>query len=140
MMQKKQKMIETLAHGYSSGSTVRELSNEYQHDWVLKGFEKSLRPCALMKVASALEGLIYAVRCYFGHLIAFHCGHGEPQYSHVDKIIPVYVSIVMVRVLSQDLETGCHKLTIVKCLSVLFFKGDYNALRLQPQTCIYLLK
>ena len=83
------------------------------------------------KVASALEGLIYAVRCYFGHLIAFHCGHGEPQYSHVDKIIPVYVSIVMVRVLSQDLETGCHKLTIVKCLSVLFSRGttmhsDYN--------------
>ena len=47
MMQKNLKMIETLAHGYSSESTVRELSNEYQHDWVLKGFEISLRPCAL---------------------------------------------------------------------------------------------
>ena len=28
------KMTETLAHGYSSESTQRELSNEYQHDRV----------------------------------------------------------------------------------------------------------
>ena len=50
-------MIETLAHGYSSESTPRELSNEYQHDRV-KMFFKNL--CVLVlwtKVASALEGL-----------------------------------------------------------------------------------
>ena len=34
MMQKNMKMTETLAYGYSSESTQRELSNEYQHDQV----------------------------------------------------------------------------------------------------------
>ena len=28
--------------------------------------------------------------------------------------------------LSQDLETGCLKLAIVKCLGVQIFKGDHN--------------
>ena len=46
MMQKTCKMIETLAHGHSSQSAQRELSNEYQNDRVLIFF-KSLRPCAL---------------------------------------------------------------------------------------------
>ena len=50
-------MTVTLAHWYSSESTQCELSNEYQHDKVLRVF-KNL--CALVlwtKVASALEGL-----------------------------------------------------------------------------------
>ena len=34
MMQKSWQMTETLANGYSSESTRRELSNEYQHDRV----------------------------------------------------------------------------------------------------------
>ena len=34
--------------------------------------------------------------------------------------------------LSQDLETGCPKLAIVKFLGVLFFKVDHNILILQP--------
>ena len=34
MMQKNEKVTKTLAHGYSSESTPRELSNEYQHDRV----------------------------------------------------------------------------------------------------------
>ena len=34
--------------------------------------------------------------------------------------------------LSQDLETGCLKLAIVKYLGVQIFKGDHNILRLQP--------
>ena len=42
-------MIETLANGYSSKSTQRELSNEYQHNRVKMVFKKSLRPCALDK-------------------------------------------------------------------------------------------
>ena len=33
---------------------------------------------------------------------------------------------------SQDLETGCPKLEIIKYLGILFFKGDHNILRLQP--------
>ena len=41
-------MIKTLAYGYSSESTQRVLSNEYQHDRVSKdGFQKSLRACDL---------------------------------------------------------------------------------------------
>ena len=51
-------MIETLAHGYSSERTQRELSNEYHHD-SLNGFQTSLHPCAVDKVASALKGLTY---------------------------------------------------------------------------------
>ena len=34
MMQRTWKMTETLANGYLSESTPRELSNEYQHDRV----------------------------------------------------------------------------------------------------------
>ena len=48
-------MTETLAHGYSSASTQRELSNEYQHDRVLDGSQKLLRSVLWTRVASALE-------------------------------------------------------------------------------------
>ena len=41
--------------------------------------------------------------------------------------------------LSQDLKSGCPKLTIVKYLGVQLFKADNIILRLQPCTCIYLL-
>ena len=34
--------------------------------------------------------------------------------------------------LSQDLETGCPKLAVVKLLGVQIFKGDHNILRFQP--------
>ena len=34
--------------------------------------------------------------------------------------------------LSQDLETGCPKLAIVKFMGVHIFKGDHNILRFQP--------
>ena len=34
--------------------------------------------------------------------------------------------------LSQDFETGCPKLAIVKSLGVQIFKGDHNILRFQP--------
>ena len=43
-----QKMIETLAHGYSSDSTQQEHSNEYPHALVK------------MIITSALEGLVHA--------------------------------------------------------------------------------
>ena len=57
MMQKKTLKNETLAHGYSSESTRRELSNEYQHDRVSMVCVLVLQP----KVASTLEGRIYYI-------------------------------------------------------------------------------
>ena len=55
---------ETLANGYSSESTQRELSNEYQHDRVWMVY-KNLCICVLWtsKVASALEGLRDGMVC-----------------------------------------------------------------------------
>ena len=38
--------------------------------------------------------------------------------------------------LSQDLETGCLKLAVVKFWGVHIFKGDPNILIFQPKTCI----
>ena len=57
LCKKKRKIPETLTNWYSSESTQRELSHEYQHDKVSM-FIKNL--CVLVlwtKVASALEGL-----------------------------------------------------------------------------------
>ena len=34
--------------------------------------------------------------------------------------------------LSQDLETGCLKLAIIKLLGIQNFKGDHNILIFQP--------
>ena len=50
-------MCETLAIGYSSESTQRELSNEYQHDRVGMVFKSFSILVLWTKVASALEGL-----------------------------------------------------------------------------------
>ena len=50
-------MTETLANGYSSESTQRELYNEYQHDRVQMFFKNLSFLVHWMKVASALEGL-----------------------------------------------------------------------------------
>ena len=57
MMQKTWKIIKTLANGYSSKSTQRELSYEYQHDRVSMVFKNLCVLVLWMKVASALEGL-----------------------------------------------------------------------------------
>ena len=48
-------MTETLAYGYSSESTQRELSNEYQHDRVKMVF-KNLSVIALAGCCISLEG------------------------------------------------------------------------------------
>ena len=53
-------MTVTLANGYSSESTQRELSNEYQHDRDSMLFKKCCVLVLWMKVASALEGLTIA--------------------------------------------------------------------------------
>ena len=57
MMPKKRKLTETLANGYSSESTQRELSNEYQHDRVKMIFIIFWFFVHWTKVALALEGL-----------------------------------------------------------------------------------
>ena len=57
-MQKSWKMTETLANGYSSESTQRELLNEYQHDRVSMVFKDFSVLVLWTNVASALEGLI----------------------------------------------------------------------------------
>ena len=57
-------MTETLANGYSSESAPRELSNEYQHDWVWMVF-KIFCICVLWtKVDLALEGLMLSPEYY----------------------------------------------------------------------------
>ena len=50
-------MTETLANGYSSESTQRELSDEYQHDRVSMFFKNLCVLVLWTKAASALEGL-----------------------------------------------------------------------------------
>ena len=56
-------MTKTLARGYSSDSTQRELSNEYQHDRVLSIFKKLSVIVFWTKVASALEGFNTSYLC-----------------------------------------------------------------------------
>ena len=45
--------------------------------------------------------------------------------------LQVFVGSRKLQGLSQDFETGCLKLTIVKYFGFLFFKGGHNTLRLQ---------
>ena len=76
-------MTETLAHGYSSEKTQRELSNEYQHDDTVKMFFKNLRVLVLLtKVASALEGL----RVFFSRVSY----HGEIDHRSVCREICLF--------------------------------------------------
>ena len=49
-------MIETQAHGYSTESTQRELSNEYQHDSVWMVFKNVCVIVLWTKVATAWKG------------------------------------------------------------------------------------
>ena len=58
---KPEKITETLANGYSSESTQRELSNEYQDDRVSMFFQESCILVLWTKVVSALEGLTTSV-------------------------------------------------------------------------------
>ena len=71
-------MTETLANGYLSESTQRELSNEYQHNRVLDGFQKYLRHCALDEVTSVWEGLaVFPLQMIDGLIFRYfgHCTH-----------------------------------------------------------------
>ena len=41
-------------------------------------------------------------------------------------------SVILTQCLSQDFETGCLKLAVVKYLGVQIFKGDHNILIFLP--------
>ena len=47
-------------------------------------------------------------------------------------LISEFMLMSVVQGLSQDLETGCPKLAVIKFWGVQFFKGDNNILRFQP--------
>ena len=57
LWEKSKKITQIMPNGYSSASTQRELSNEYQHDRVSMVFKDFCVLVLRMKVASALEGL-----------------------------------------------------------------------------------
>ena len=69
-------MTETLAHGYSSECTLRELSNECQHDRVQMVFKNLSILVLRTRVASALEGFLqnFGVECKFSMCLKEHCG------------------------------------------------------------------
>ena len=75
-IEKTLKMIETLSDGYSSQSTQRELSNEYQDDRVNLVFKKICFLVLWMKLALALEGLTLDL-CGYGAVQGLHsiCNH-----------------------------------------------------------------
>ena len=56
-MQKSWKIAETLAHEYSSESTHRELSNEYQHERVCMVTQNLCTSLLWTRIVSAYEGL-----------------------------------------------------------------------------------
>ena len=47
-------------------------------------------------------------------------------------VVTILAENVYQQCLSQDLETVCLKLAVVKYLGVLIFKGDHNILIFQP--------
>ena len=53
-------MTETMANGYSSESTQRELFNEYQHDRVWVVFKNLCVLVLWTRVATALKGVIHS--------------------------------------------------------------------------------
>ena len=62
-------MTETLAHGYSSESTQRDLSKEYQYDRVKMVFKNICVLVLWTKEASALEGLTCVLSSEGGLLV-----------------------------------------------------------------------
>ena len=65
-------MTKTLANGYSSESTHRELSNEYQHDRVSMVFKDFSVLVLWTIVASALEGLRFEIYIKLPSLLPGH--------------------------------------------------------------------
>ena len=87
--------MEFLANGYSSDSTQQEFSNEYQHDRVQVVLKILLRPCALAKVASALERLrmVFASKYRLITIIGLipQFGHYKSCAQHQSGIFGVFL-------------------------------------------------
>ena len=76
MMQKIWKMIETLANGYSSERSQRELSNEYQHDRVLmvfKNLASSVAAAVLASYRTTAPYTVHALSCAEPCHLQSHC-------------------------------------------------------------------
>ena len=85
-MQKTWKITETLANGYASESTRRELSNEYQHDRAFMVFTNVCVFVLWTKVASALEGLMVVRKSVLPLVISniFTCHKEDLSYLSFD--------------------------------------------------------
>ena len=81
-MHKSWKMTETLANGYSSESTRREQSNEYQHDRVSMVFKNICVLELWTKMDSALKGLIILTE---GFLCCFLHAHSTSRCDTVGR-------------------------------------------------------
>ena len=121
-MQKKQKITETLANGYSSERTRRELSNEYQDDRVSMVFQESCILVLWTKVVSALEGLsqsLAVTKCTSCTLITglplcLKSGGNDLRQRNVQLIISelchwVLMKYKMVMIFIKS-NSGCHKM------------------------------
>ena len=64
--------------------------------------------------------------CLHVHKILTHMSKDN---LHLEYCKPFYMAT---QCLSQDFETGCLKLAVVKFLGVQIFKGDHNILIFQP--------
>ena len=71
------------------------------------------------------------------HTFGLYQGY-QTMHIHYKYVVSIYLKMKMsdqpieAQGLSQDLETGCLKLAIVKFLGVHIFRGYHNILRLQP--------
>ena len=89
-MQNTWEMTETLANGYSSESTRRELSNAYQHDRVWMAFKDLCLLVLWTQVASALEGLKFKLDTCAPGFFLFLLIHVN---SSVMKYIVINISV-----------------------------------------------
>ena len=65
-------MSETLTYGYTSESTQREPSDEYQHDRFLEDFQESLLSCAFNENCISI-GRVMNIRCHNNDLCKGVC-------------------------------------------------------------------
>ena len=87
------------------------------------------RQCSLVKVQNDIltsidqHGIVISMSCYAG---------SRKSKTMLLKCLVAPKSMITVQCLSQDLETGCLKLAVVKLLGVQIFKGDHNIFIFQP--------
>ena len=71
----------------------------------------------------------------FDHADSFELDHFDPNFNLIFWLKvnndTIFEASILEQGLSQDLETGCLKLAIVKFLGVQNFKGDHNILIFQ---------